>query len=333
MRKKWFLFISFLFLWIWPQQGFASEFNFSVNFDLPENQIDKSKTYLDLQMSPNQKQEISYTLFNDTDQDITVNILVRSATTNANGVIEYGESLSKKDASLPYDLEKLVQTVDSVKVPAKGTTKQTLTIQAPEKEFSGIVAGGITFQEPVSSETNKKTVGVVNRYSQVKAILLRNNQETVTPDLVLTKAFADQSNARNIIAVNLQNPEPAYMFGLSTKVSIFKKGQEKAYLTMEKNELNMAPNTNFDLAVPLNGKQLEPGKYQATVQAKWEDKEWNLKTDFEITSKTAKSYNAKDIDLQEEPSNNYLWWVIIGGLLVIIIIMGLVLYKNKKGDK
>ena len=82
---------------LWQTPVHASEFNFAVDFELPANQIDKNKTYINVRMEPGKTQEIPYTVFNRTDKSVIVETLIHSATTNSNGVIEYGESKSKLD--------------------------------------------------------------------------------------------------------------------------------------------------------------------------------------------------------------------------------------------
>ncbi|HIB1901252.1 TPA: WxL protein host-binding domain-containing protein [Enterococcus faecium] len=57
----------------------------------------------------------------------------------------------------------------------------------------------------------------------MKAILIRNGEKESSPDLKLKKAYADQSDGRNVIKVNLQNPNASYMFSLTTSVEIYKK--------------------------------------------------------------------------------------------------------------
>lgn len=126
-------------------------------------------------MEPGKTQEIPYTVFNRTDKSVTVETLIHSATTNSNGVIEYGESKSKFDETLSYDMKNLAKTVGEITVPPQSAVTETLSLKAPEKELAGVVAGGITFQEKKENVSNKSTVGVVNQFSQVKAILIRNS--------------------------------------------------------------------------------------------------------------------------------------------------------------
>ncbi|MEO9207450.1 WxL protein host-binding domain-containing protein [Enterococcus faecium] len=93
----------------------------------------------------------------------------------------------------------------------------------------------------------------------MKAILIRNSEKESSPDLKLKKAYADQSDGRNVIKANLQNPNASYMFGLTTSVEIYKKETKEPYLSIKKEKIDVAPNTNFDLLVPLEGKKISSG--------------------------------------------------------------------------
>lgn len=284
-------------------------------------------------MEPGKTQEIPYTVFNRTDKSVTVETLIHSATTNSNGVIEYGESKSKFDETLSYDMKNLAKTVGEITVPPQSAVTETLSLKAPEKELAGVVAGGITFQEKKENVSNKSTVGVVNQFSQVKAILIRNSEKESSPDLKLKKAYADQSDGRNVIKTNLQNPNASYMFGLTTSVEIYKKETKEPYLSIKKEKIDVAPNTNFDLLVPLEGKKLAQGHYQAVVKGAWKEKRWNLHTDFEITDDAADQLNEKDIDLKNQPETFDWRWLILVGVILIGLFAGLFILKERRKKK
>nr|WGD97680.1 DUF916 domain-containing protein [Bacillus safensis] len=74
----------------------ASELNFSVITVIPRNQIDQSKSYFDLKVKPSQKQTLQILMRNDTNQQIVIEPKVHTATTNVNGVVEYGKTEEKK---------------------------------------------------------------------------------------------------------------------------------------------------------------------------------------------------------------------------------------------
>lgn len=324
-----------------PLNSQASEFNFSVNIKLPDNQINKEVGYLDVLMNKGSEQNVSYTLRNDTSEDIKVDVKVHSATTNSNGVIEYGESLSKKDKSLKYDIADMVTYNKKVSVPAKSSVEENLIIKAPSENFEGVIAGGITFQEDIDKKkaSNGEAVGIINHFSQVKAIIVRTSENEILPDLNMLNVKADQKNARNVISMNLQNPNAAYMFGLETKIKIYKKGSNKPYISLDKDNISLAPNTNFDLPIPLNGNKLEKGKYEAMVVANWKDKEWNFKKEFTITEKVATKLNATDVDIKPDLNNTNIWVCIIISIISVLLIVVLIIYllyrtkKKKRGKK
>ena len=146
----------------------------------------------------------------------------------------------------------------------------------------------------------------------------------------LKKAYADQSDGRNVIKANLQNPNASYMFGLTTSVEIYKKETKEPYLSIKKEKIDVAPNTNFDLLVPLEGKKLAPGHYQAVVKGAWKEKRWNLHTDFEITDDAADQLNEKDIDLKNQPETFDWRWLILVGVILIGLFAGLFILKERK---
>lgn len=327
------LFGSFIFLVICATGAHASEFNFSVEVDIPENQIDKEKTYLDLLMKPSQKQEIPYTLYNDTSKDIIVEIVIHSATTNSNGVIEYGDSEGKNDESMKYNISDLAKIDKEVTIPANSSITKTLTLHAPEKLYNGVIAGGITFKEKeISQEKQSDTLGIVNRFSQVKAILMRTSTEEVQPDLALVSAEANQKNVRNVISLKFKNDRAAYMFDLSTTIDIYKDKDENKYLTLKRDNLNVAPNSIFNLNVPLNGQKLEAGHYRVVVKGNTEEKKWTLETEFDISSEKAEELNDKDIDIQSVPKD-YSQLIIIGILVFIIFLLVILFILRERRRK
>lgn len=84
-------------------------------------------------MEPGKTQEIPYTVFNRTDKPVIVETLIHSATTNSNGVIEYGESKSKLDETLSYDMKNLAKTVGEITVPPQSAVTETLSLKDARK--------------------------------------------------------------------------------------------------------------------------------------------------------------------------------------------------------
>ncbi|MEG0732681.1 MAG: DUF916 and DUF3324 domain-containing protein [Vagococcus sp.] len=314
----------------------ASELKFSVEPVLPENQFDKENTYFDLKVSPNQKQTLKIHMRNETNQEVIVEPVIKPATTNLNGVVEYGVSNNKLDQTAPYDISTLLKIKEKeVAIPAKKAIDLELELHMPKESFDGILAGGITLQEKEKEKTKKKEtkkqgLAIENRYAYVVAVVLRENEKELKPALELDKVEASQVNARNVINATLKNPEARYLNRLSVESTITKKGSKEKLYTSKKENMQMAPNSSFAYPVSLNGERLESGNYTLNMMAKSGDKSWKFTKDFEIGSKEAKELNKKDVTIEEEPS---LWLYLIVSVLealVIGLLFTVFLMKKKK---
>lgn len=129
----------------------ASELKFSVEPILPENQINQEHTYFDLIVEPDQKQTVKVHMRNDTNQDIFVVPHIEAATTNINGVVEYGESNSKLDKTAPYNIADLVKAKEKeVKIPANNSYDLEIEIKMPKEKFEGVLAGELLYKKKMN---------------------------------------------------------------------------------------------------------------------------------------------------------------------------------------
>lgn len=120
----------------------AASMGYSVKANLPENQIDKNKTYFDLKMDPNQKEEISLTVKNSSEEEIILNIVPNNSKTNQNGVIDYSDENLEKDKSLKYSLTDIISGKQKIKLNPGETKDVTFSIKMPNEELQGIILGG-----------------------------------------------------------------------------------------------------------------------------------------------------------------------------------------------
>ncbi|MCM3675950.1 DUF916 and DUF3324 domain-containing protein [Peribacillus simplex] len=318
-------------------KGSAAEFNFGVETVVPKNQVDKKKTYFDLLVEPGQKQILEINLRNDTDDDVKINPLIHSATTNLNGVVEYGENDKEADPTLLYKLEDIVKTEEEVIIPAKGNYVLKLDVTVPKKEFDGVVAGGIILQEDTEGTDEKqnknednKGLSIKNEFAYVVAILLRENENEIKPELQLNDVFPDQVNARNVINVNIQNTMPMYMNQMTVKSKVTKKDDSQVLYESNKEGMQMAPNSNFDYPISLNGERLEAGDYTLEMTAASMGEEWHWTRDFKIDGDIAKKLNDSDVTIQKD----YTWlYVIIGGIVILLaLILWVIIMRRKKKE-
>ncbi|MFF2459738.1 DUF916 and DUF3324 domain-containing protein [Peribacillus simplex] len=312
----------------------AAEFNFAVETVIPKNQVDKKKTYFDLMMKPGQKQVLEINLRNDTENDVNINPLIHSATTNLNGVVEYGENDIESDSTLLYKMEDIVKTEEEIIIPAKGNYKVKMDVVMPKEDLDGVLAGGIILQEKTEGtgdkqkeNENNKGLSIENEFAYVVAILLRENENEVKPEIQLNDVFPDQINARNVINANIQNIMPMYMNQMTVKAKVTKKGDSQVMYESNKEGMQMAPNSNFDYPISLHGERLEAGEYTLEMTAASMGEEWHWKRNFKIDGGLAKKLNDSDVSIQKD----YTWlYVIIGGIVILLALILCVIFMRRK---
>lgn len=337
-----------------PTIGTTSEFNFAVNPVIPENQIDKEKTYFDLKMAPGTVQTVEVQLRNDTDQEVVIAPVIASATTNLNGVVEYGENDIEADETLPYDMADLIEVEKEITIPKQSQITLPLKITMPSESFEGVIAGGLTLKETTEENATADSeedqgLAIKNEYAYVVAILLRQNTAEVAPDLKLLDVGPGQVNSRNTINVTLQNPEAAYLNSLRLINEVKKKGDSDVLYSSDTSRMQMAPNSNFSYPISLEGQRLEAGTYVLTSvayggkseegQYKVENEEgeeesylykWTFEKEFTVTGDVARDLNKKDVTIETD----YTWlYFLIGGLLLLLAFLLLLWYRRKKKNE
>lgn len=345
-RKYWLLALPMIALGLLfghNQTVSASEFNFAVYPQFPAAQSSGNTSFYDLWLRPKAKQTLTMTLKNSTDQDVKLDVSIASATTNDNGVVEYGINKIKPDTSLKYNLKDYVTYAKQVTVPKKSSLAYHVQVAMPSTEFAGELAGGITFKQHANGDSGTKHKGVTvkNRFAYVLGLVMRNNNTLVQPKLSLHQVKATQVNYRNVILANLQNSKAVYINQVKADSVITKAGSSKAVYKHSVAQMQMAPNSNFNFTTPLNGKAFVAGKYhlKLTVLAnkstagksdggkdlsgkdiKYANR-WVFEKDFTITTAQAKKYNAKDVTIPKAKTN----YLLIIGLIVLIVLLLLII--------
>ncbi|MGF9853134.1 DUF916 and DUF3324 domain-containing protein [Bacillus paramobilis] len=311
----------------------AADMKYSIEANIPENQIDKKLTYFDLKMEPRQKQTISLTLRNYSDEVSTFSIEPHTAATNRNGVIDYSKKLVKKDSSMKYSFEELITGETKHTLQPKEEKKVEFTIQMPKESYDGIILGGFYIHKEANKEgkEEKKSLQIKNDYSYVIGVRLTETSKEVESDLQLKEIKPNLENYRTVVTANLQNTEAVIVSGLSVDAKVYKKGSKSVLHETKKDGMSMAPNSNFDFAINWGNQELKPGKYHLKLAAKDKmDRTWELENDFEIKGKESKSLNKEAVELKDD---NTKWYIIIGVCVLIISILFtilIIMIKNKK---
>lgn len=313
----------------------AADMKYSIEANIPDNQIDKNLTYFDLKMEPGKKQVISLKLKNHSEKVATFSIEPHTATTNRNGVIDYSKKIEEKDSSMKYSFEELIT----------GETKHTLqpneekniefTIQMPKESYDGIILGGFYIHKEIDKDDKEKekSVQIKNDYSYVIGVKLTETSKMVEPMLKLNEVKPNLENYRTVVTANLQNTESVIVSGLNIDAKVYKKGSNNVLHEAQKEDMSMAPNSNFDFAINWGNEELKPGKYRLELTGKDKmDRDWKFEKEFEIEGEESKSLNKKAVELKDDNTNLY---IIIGAcvlLISILLVILVVMMKKRKRD-
>lgn len=316
----------------YQQVAHAENVGYTVNAVLPKNQDDKNATYFALRMKPNQAQDLAIMITNQTKTASKFRVNVNQAITNNNGVIDYSQANAKLDSSLKVGIKDIIdqKSLPTVTVPGKSSKKVTVHVKMPAQKINGMILGGINVQKVANHEKKaQKGVAITNTFAYVVGLRLRESAFNVAPNMNLLTVQAGQTNSLNQVKAKLQNPEPGIMSGLKVTAKVTQAGDSKVVLQNEKSNMGMAPNSNFDYAIPWGNKQLKAGTYTLTLDATAKGGyHWHFVKNFKITQaqigKLANKYN--------QPQKSYFWWFVIGGLIILILLI-IILYlllKNRR---
>lgn len=300
---------------------------------LPENQRSNDISYFDLLVKPKDQQTLVVNVANTTNKPQTVNTAVSAATTNVNGVVEYAPSKNKLDQSAPIDMAKIATLPKSIEIPANSSKKLEVKLTIPDKNWDGVVAGGITVTqaEATQSSSNKKTgVTIRNRYAYAIGVLLQTKQDsTVAEELNLAKVTAGQIDARNAIISELHNTSETYLKKVSVTSKVTRVNSSKVLYEAKKSDMKVAPSSIFNYPINLKGHSFKAGRYTMAMTVKSEKSTWHFKKNFTITTKEANDLNAKDITIVHDEGFNW-WWIVL--IVAIILALGAYIWKRRRNQ-
>lgn len=316
--------IIFMGFWVGEQAEANSLDVFEVTIAQPSSQINSEQTYLNLELAPNQKESFDITVKNKTDQALKIQPSFNRAVTNNSGVIEYSGKRAESGKFHKKNIEDFI-TFDDTQLQLAPQEVKTLKaeINMPAEEFTGILAGGFYFEEVPEGEFNGS---VRNIYSRETALLIRNNQSDITPELEIVAAKPIQENGRNMIELTIDNPEAIYVHQLNISHQV--TADQSDFLAGEKGGMSIAPQSQLKYLVPLAGTSFKNGEYTVNVVATSKDRRWQASPSFTINQQAAKDLNAQDVTIEKQ---GLPWWVwLIIGLIVLQFIVIALLFNKKR---
>lgn len=304
---------------------------YTIKAQIPENQVDKSKTYFDLMMKPGQEQDLVVEVFNYSGETGTFKAELVYATTNYNGNIEYTETnIKKADKSMKYPFPKLAKLKEDEDTLSEGTItlankksgKLNIHLKMPENEIDGVIMGGIRVtkvksDEEILKEEEEGGIKINNEYSYVIGARLRMNNRDVLPNLNFINVRPALLESRTAILVNLQNDKPVRIEKLKLDGKILKGN--KVVREFFNENFDIAPNVNFDVPFKWENERIEQGDYTLKLKATDGNETWTWTEKFKIGAEVEK---INDKAVFDQKDRSFIFIVIAA--LVVILIAGLI---------
>ena len=312
--------------------AYGDGMGFDVRVFPPENQRRPDSPGFDLLMEPGSEQVIEIEVGNVTEEPITLIIEIATATTDDGGTVHFRprEDVSR-DSTLKVAMEEIATLENSIfELEGGQRVRIPVAIQMPEERFDGVLAGGIAILQYIDEEAAAVEEGagmIINRFLAEIPVLLRQTEEPVLPELHLLGVHASQRNWRNIFAARLQNSEKMFINGMEVRAFISREGEVEALYEQHMEQMQVAPNSNFTLAIPLGGQRFVAGYYDFHMEVTAQNGSWSFRERFYVSPEEAETLNATDVSISRTP----LWIFIAAGgvLVVILLIIYMVLFRRK----
>ncbi|MBO0460966.1 DUF916 and DUF3324 domain-containing protein [Enterococcus sp. DIV1298c] len=333
VRKIVWLLGALAFLFPLSAHAEETELNVYANPILPESQVDEGKGYYDLNLAPNEQETIQVEIGNNSAEPIRVQVTAHTAFTNVLGKVEYGKEAAEPDPTLIHSLADLIEPSGMIELSGNESKVIDLPLHMPVEAFEGFLAGGLRIAEykeddEESEEPEGEGVAIKNEFAYVIGMVVSNTRDAVQPELELLDVFADQLNYRNVISATLQNFTPTFVNRLAVEATVKRAGENDVLYEASQEMMQMAPNSNFNFPISLEGERFRSGTYILELTATSGEHEWSWIREFTIEADEARKLNREDV-LVDTSIN---WWMILTiGLIVLVIALFvyMIWQKNK----
>jgi hypothetical protein len=211
---------------------------------------------------------------------------------------------------------------NEITIKPKSTKTVKAKLKIPDK-FNGVLYGGFFFQE-VEKDEKTPAEGFVMKTAFTIPLKITVGKEPKA-DIKLKTVIPD--NEFHEVNIYFQNASSALLNNVNYKLNITRLSDGKVVAEKEMNDLNIAPNSNFNLGVAIPKDDYTYGKYEIKIEgqelAKDSSVVQNLEFDhkFEIVEpKKVQTYTPEIVEQRKG-----IDWVMVAFLIVIIILLSLII--------
>ncbi|ENZ5600130.1 DUF3324 domain-containing protein [Enterococcus hirae] len=301
---------------------------FSVR-SLEEDGSVNEQGYYIFEGNPNEEESVTIEIMNNSNESIKIGVEAIPAQTNQNGITSF---ISKEnlDETLEFPFDTLVENKEeTIELNTGETKKYTTKLNYPTKKWGGEILGGFRFYQ----ETALQDQQVTHQFAYTVGVLMRQkNIELPVNELIAQDARMGQRNYRNVIEINLQNKQPVSIRTMEVNAKVYYQEEKDPLIQYEKENLRMAPNSNFDFGIPTFSQLVRAGNYRVELIVKADTETYHFVENFHISSSAANTLNQTALDI--ELPTPWLTYLLIGiGIILICLILYLLLKDKFKGGE
>jgi len=308
----------------------------------PENQLNPNASYLDLAVSPGQRQELAVLIQNMEDAPITVLIETVTASTNRNGDIHY-TSPGLYDETMAFHFSDLAVPKDTeLEIPAKATVTATICISIPEEPFPGILLGSIrVVRAPEMEEEEGEGTGIINQYGYTIGVRLTEEPEKndgMDPLFHLGNVYPGLVNHKAAIVAELRNASPVIARDMAVSARIYPAKGGEPFIEKQQEDISMAPNSVFPLSlVDQAGYGFPKGDYVAAISLKYAGETQEFRREFTIREEEALAINETAVNQLQRQLNPVRedfpkWPYLIGAAFLLLLSMYIISRHQKRPE-
>ncbi|GAA0454300.1 DUF916 domain-containing protein [Alkalibacillus silvisoli] len=307
----------------------------SINLIYPDNHIESTTGYFDLNVEPGEQQEVHVELINNRDEELTVIIEGADAYTDPNGGIMYGQNLESFNSSLLQDAYEMSLYIDVPgEIVIEPLARKTVPIKVDVPDLIGqTVLGGLRFVVPSQREDTEETGDDEARFiiqtDLVYAIATQLNlPEQVESNFTFNGAGFLSSTGE--VYIGMQNDAHKIQDLISGKYSVLnEEGIELFSGTFE--PFNMAPKSSIHYPISWDYESLEEGTYTLNVEAKIDEQgDVSFSDSFTIGSQEIDEHIENNQSVTVQHTQGMPVW----GWILILILAGGIFYllgKRRRG--
>lgn len=309
------------------QSVLASEnkLNFTPTIKQTEQKMDESQTDFKLKGEAGQSVEIAVDVKNESDHPISLKTKLKDAATNNQGVVNY--TADQKVLTKEWSLAKMANYSEQFELKGKEKKEIKFSIPLPEKEFPGILLGGLLIEQ----EPDKEAKGMIkNAFSYSIPVVVVESETNIDADLTFNKVMPELIGGRNALKVSLDNPINNLLPEANYSVRVTKKGDKKVLYQDNIKNMSFAPNNTFHHYIEMGKDRYEAGTYTAHIKVNSPYGDWKWDELFEIKSDVAKTLNKESISVEHMSLTMKLMIGFILLLLLLLLIILIIMRKKLK---